>query len=51
MQARVKCPRGPGKPETLTGGGAPIIGIHVRRGIVVDALALVVNREKESPAK
>ena len=36
------------KPRTLTGKGAPIIGIHVRRGLVVDALALVVNREAEA---
>lgn len=36
------------KPRTLTGNGAPIIGIHVRRGLIVDALALVVNRDTEA---
>ena len=50
--------RGLGKPHTLTGGGAPIIGIHLRHGAIVDALALVVNRdvdddsdESENPFK
>ncbi|HVX13302.1 MAG TPA: hypothetical protein VHC22_19110 [Pirellulales bacterium] len=33
-----------GKMRTLTGDGAPIIGIHARRGAVIDALALVVKR-------
>jgi hypothetical protein len=35
-----------GEPRTLTGDGAPIIGIHLRRGLIVDAFALVVNRAK-----
>ena len=37
--------RGRAKPRTLTGNGAPIIGIHIRHGLIVDALALVVNRD------
>ncbi|HVA50402.1 MAG TPA: hypothetical protein VNH11_28880 [Pirellulales bacterium] len=32
-----------GLEYTLTGDGAPVIGIHKRQGLVVDALALVVN--------
>lgn len=35
--------RGRGKTYTLTGGGKPIIGLHARQGIVLDALALVVD--------
>ena len=36
------------KPQTLTGNGAPIIGIHIYRGLVVDAMALVVNRDAQA---
>jgi hypothetical protein len=34
------------KPRTLTGDGSPVIGIHARRGAVIDALALVIKRQK-----
>jgi hypothetical protein len=37
-----------GKMRTLTGDGAPIIGIHMRYGAVIDALALVAKRAKKS---
>jgi hypothetical protein len=36
--------RGRGKTYTLSGEGKPIIGLHARQGIVVDALALVVDK-------
>ncbi|HUY90885.1 MAG TPA: SUMF1/EgtB/PvdO family nonheme iron enzyme [Pirellulales bacterium] len=39
--------RGRRKPHKLTGDGDPIIGIHLQKGLVVAALALVVNREAE----
>jgi S1-C subfamily serine protease len=41
-------PRGRRKLQKLSGDGAPIIGIHVRKGLVVDALALVVDRDAEA---
>jgi hypothetical protein len=41
-------PRGARKLEKRSGDGDPIIGIHVRHGLVVDALALVVNRDVET---
>lgn len=34
--------------QKLGGDGDPIIGIHLHRGLVVDAMALVVNRNAES---
>ena len=37
--------RGREKPATLTGDGTPIIGLHVRKGIVLDAIALVVGQK------
>lgn len=40
--------RGRRKPQVLTGDGDPIIGIHFRKGLVLDALALVVNRNAEA---
>lgn len=40
--------RGARKPRTLTGGGDPIIGIHMRKGLVLDAVALVVDRNAEA---
>jgi S1-C subfamily serine protease len=40
-----------GSPRQLTGGGDAIIGVHVRRGLVVDALALVVNRGETSRSR
>lgn len=40
--------RGRRKPQVLSGGGDPIIGIHFRKGLVVDAMALVVDRNAEA---
>gem|GEM_PF-3326608 len=40
--------RGARKPQKLAGDGDPIIGIHVRHGLVIDAMALVVDRDAEA---
>jgi hypothetical protein len=34
-----------GKEFEITGKGAPIIGIHARQGLILDAVALVVDRK------
>lgn len=39
-----------GKEFEITGDGDPIIGIHARQGLILDAVALVVDR-KSSKAK
>ncbi|HWB10380.1 MAG TPA: c-type cytochrome domain-containing protein [Pirellulales bacterium] len=38
--------RGRREPRTITGDGAPIIGVSFRHGLVVDAVALVVDGNK-----
>ena len=41
-------PRGRRKPQKLGGDGDPVIGIHSRRGLVVDSMALVIDRNAEA---
>jgi hypothetical protein len=40
-----------GKEYEITGEGAPIIGIHVKQGIILDAIALVIDRKSAKKAK
>ncbi|HET6882020.1 MAG TPA: serine protease, partial [Pirellulales bacterium] len=40
-----------GKMQTASGNGSPVIGVHLRRGAVIDAFALVLKRKKPVEAQ